>query len=425
MQKIPTVVDFNQTFPIGNEGFRLTKSKVKIIREALGRYHAAYATRHHIREQVKELIEISRLAKAYCRSKASLIPEPEKARYMRALHTACDTLVGQIYQHAQRAQTHFTAGHHAAQLPTNARHAAQRISTGVGLLPDYRLEQYTAKYGPSQRMHGGTFLTSKGMHHVDFNQMDAMDIYALIKEFKHVNHNAIHLDYFDDPARARKKLTRGPDHTVLLDGVPADTTGQVEKKVFANNGALTNPNSGRFYQQDSGGNDGYAIYACSLDGDFYVHLDLQDHAGSYQHSSILAGAQVTCAGTIYCVKGRVCILSNNSGHYQPTAADLHDAMVAMRDDLGVNPKTVLITCKNTQGNYYLCTGETLLTLGVGQGIESLPAAACVAWHTNPNPSIRSLSITTLTTWAVNEEQDQSKTIAKIMALAWSYKPQAR
>lgn len=423
MQNIPTVVDFNLTFPVGNEGFRLTKSKVKTIREALGRYHAAYATRHHLREQLHELVEVSTLAKAYCRSKASLIPETVKARYMRVLHTACDTLVGQMYQHAQRAQANFTAGHHAAQLPTDVRHAAQRISTGVGLLPHYRLEQYTAKHGPSQRMHSGAFLQSKNMHHVDFNQMDAMDLYALIKEFKHVDHQAIHLDYFDDPARARKKLTRGPNHTVQLDGAPADTTGTVEKKVFADNGALTNPNTGRFYKQNSGGNDGYAIYACSLDGDFYVHLDLADHAGSFQHSSVLAGAQVTCAGTIYCVKGRVCVLSNNSGHYQPTAADLHDAMVAMRDDLGVDAKTVLIACKNTQGNYYLCTGETLLTLGMGQGIESLPASACIAWETNSHPSISAVSPTTLTTWAASEEQDQGKTLAKMMALAWSYKPQ--
>lgn len=317
-----------------------------------------------------------------------------KHKFMWKLVRSCDTLIAQIAAHAQRYQGEFTQPLHGAALPGTARHQDKRVSSGVNLLPKYRFERSVARHGANNRMHGGNFLTGQGLPHPDFQTMDPIELYSLVKAFKHTQHDKALLDYFAPAILQHKKLSVGGDKRIMLGNGIADTTASIEQRRL--NGATRrfDQPTGKSYIQNSGGDDGMAVYACSLDGDFYVHLDLADHAGSFQHSSILSGAMVTCAGTIRIVQGTVKILSNNSGHYQPTAADLHDAMVLMQEELGVEPKSVLIACKNKSGQYYLLAGSTLLKLKAGQEIESLATGSgrfrCVLWDAKDESTLPGL-----------------------------------
>ncbi|HEY1609682.1 MAG TPA: hypothetical protein VGG24_10465, partial [Paraburkholderia sp.] len=130
--------------------------------------------------------------------------------------------------------------------------------------------------------------------------------------------------------------------------------------------------------------------------------------------------EATCAGTIYIVSGRVVMLSNSSGHYQPSALDLHDAMVAMEEDLDVAPKTVMIVCISN-GKRYFCSGQALLTITAQSGIESLPPNVCISWDTDPSGVIRNLSTPALLALALAEASDQQNVVSALRrqaALAW-------
>ncbi len=62
---------------------------------------------------------------------------------------------------------------------------------------------------------------------------------------------------------------------------------------------------------------------------------LQDSSGAmsqFNHSSLNAGNDVICAGTIVIYEGKVKYLSNDSGHYKPSKKDLHDCLQAIVDE---------------------------------------------------------------------------------------------
>ncbi|MFL9921683.1 hypothetical protein PQR75_41385 [Paraburkholderia fungorum] len=423
MQKISTRADFDSCFPhVRRKHFaRTQKHIVNRMRKALDSYHMAAQTRRDIRGQLGALAILRDCAAEYVEKKADKKnSNPKKHQFVSDLHAACETLIGEIHSHAQRALQRLQAPHHSVALPVTARHTAQRISTGVNLKPEYRLEQFTAKYGPNRRVHAGDFLTDAGRHGQDLGAMNHLELYALIKDFKHMYHHAPHLQYFNNPARAAKKLTLGHGGTVMLNGqLASTTTGSFEEIEFNAFRDAYTP-TGVHYPQSSGGEEGEAIYVCDIDGDFYVHLDTDKHAGRYQHSSLLAGQEVTCAGTIYIVAGRVVMLSNNSGHYQPSALDLHDAMVAMEEDLDVDPKTVMIVCMSNNRRYF-CSGQALLTITPQSGIEGLPQNVCISWDTDPSEVIRNLSTAALHALTLAEAFDQQNVVSALRrqaALAW-------
>jgi hypothetical protein len=422
MQKISTRADFDSCFPHSKtKHFARTQNHiVNRMRRALDSYHTAARTRGNIRAQLEALAALRLCAAEYFeKKKDQKNSNPQKLHFVSNLRAACDTLIGEIHSHAQRALQRFQAPHHSAVLPVTARHTDQRVSTGVNLQPQYRLEQFTAKYGPNRRVHAGDFLTDEGLHGQDLGAMNPLDLYALVKDFKHKYHNAPQLQYFDNATRAAKKLTSGPGRTVKLNGQLASTTTGTFEEIEFNSIRDTYTPTGAYHPQSSAGEQGEAIYVCDIDGDFYVHLDTAKHVGRYQHSSLLAGREVTCAGTIYIVAGRVVMLSNSSGHYQPTALDLHDAMVAMEEDLNVDPKTVMIVCVSNNKRYF-CSGQALLTITAESGIEALPQNVCISWD-DPSDVIRNLSPAALHALALAEASDQQNVVSALRrqaALAW-------
>jgi hypothetical protein len=56
----------------------------------------------------------------------------------------------------------------------------------------------------------------------------------------------------------------------------------------------------------------------------------------FNHSSFAAGNDVLCAGMIEINQGEVIAVSNESGHYRPTAQMLANALLIMKDELGLD-----------------------------------------------------------------------------------------
>ena len=54
----------------------------------------------------------------------------------------------------------------------------------------------------------------------------------------------------------------------------------------------------------------------------------------FNHSSLNAGHEVLCAGTVVITNGVIDEIDNNSGHYRPTRQNLHTAVNVLHHDLG-------------------------------------------------------------------------------------------
>lgn len=87
-------------------------------------------------------------------------------------------------------------------------------------------------------------------------------------------------------------------------------------------------------------------YACDRYGNlFVVGNDLKAKDGTklqVNHSTMLAGNEVLCAGTISIKKGMLRAVSNLSGHYQPDTDALKAFITELRDEEGVNVNRAVI-----------------------------------------------------------------------------------
>lgn len=81
--------------------------------------------------------------------------------------------------------------------------------------------------------------------------------------------------------------------------------------------------------------DRVAPYACDEHGNFYATM-FGSKRGEIQHSSILHGKPVVCAGMIQVEQGILKYIDNDSGHYKPSPDQLKEALRCLRDEHGVN-----------------------------------------------------------------------------------------
>jgi hypothetical protein len=105
------------------------------------------------------------------------------------------------------------------------------------------------------------------------------------------------------------------------------------------------------------------VYACDRSGNLFVcYGGLQTSEGrqlTINHSTLLSGKDVLCAGTISIKKGKLRAISNNSGHYKPDTIAL-TRMVRLLQDEGVDLRNVVVLDSSrpreeqlTEGKYYL------------------------------------------------------------------------
>jgi len=108
---------------------------------------------------------------------------------------------------------------------------------------------------------------------------------------------------------ARRGLTRVRcvgKRLTMADGTPLDTSNMVT--------AFSGP--------------GYAIYVMSAEG----HIHVSTHSvGHRHHSSLLAGADVACAGELKVERGILRHLSNKSGHYRPDVLNLVQVLAELQE----------------------------------------------------------------------------------------------
>lgn len=81
--------------------------------------------------------------------------------------------------------------------------------------------------------------------------------------------------------------------------------------------------------------DKSAPYACDEHGNFYATM-FGTKRGEIQHSSILHGKPVVCAGMIRVEQGILKYIDNDSGHYKPSPNQLKEALRCLRDEHGVD-----------------------------------------------------------------------------------------
>ena len=80
-----------------------------------------------------------------------------------------------------------------------------------------------------------------------------------------------------------------------------------------------------------------AIWVMDLKGNLYVVP--KQFPGKFNHSSIMAGGDVLCAGEIIVKNGKITHINNRSGHYRPGSGDLRMALKMLRDAGYLEPLT--------------------------------------------------------------------------------------
>jgi hypothetical protein len=97
--------------------------------------------------------------------------------------------------------------------------------------------------------------------------------------------------------------------------------------------ALINPATGKpktVFASDS------KIYACDKAGNLFITgQDIKDSEGEFlqlNHSTLLAGKDVLCAGTISIKNGKLRGITNMSGHYKPDTNALHQILTALKNE---------------------------------------------------------------------------------------------
>lgn len=120
------------------------------------------------------------------------------------------------------------------------------------------------------------------------------------------------VQYLDDVERQRHKLHVDDDGLLRdADGDPFDTTHA---------GSIWHPQGGR------------AIFVMDQHGDIFASTE---HTyGHFHHSSFLGGEPVGAAGELGVKDGKVQLISNNSGHYQPTKTNTYDFIKHLYNDKG-------------------------------------------------------------------------------------------
>src|SRR5262249_4702338 len=98
---------------------------------------------------------------------------------------------------------------------------------------------------------------------------------------------------------------------------------------------------------------GFAPYAASQDGDVYIKADYVDYrdAGAWQHSSLLGGQSVMCAGTIKIRDGQLRTISNMSGHYKPGLDELLDVCKAIKSQYEDNDNKAYVFYKDYESRF--------------------------------------------------------------------------
>ncbi|MBC8145792.1 MAG: hypothetical protein H7X80_09400, partial [bacterium] len=270
---------------------------LKDIHNALSSYvglHKAQLTqRHHLLDQ------LVRKCNSYIRGKDPSSTNSEKIQAVAILAWQCNTrlmvekqrakdLSKQMNQHDPRG-AHIHGG---LKFERVAKPGQLNVTGG-----DLQHHAQTGSFGVSVPMTG----------------VDDVDYYAMKKLLKTLTPEQLRLagvkalEYSSDSMRAKYAVEIEED-----------------KITWSHNGARVHT-----MDHSSGEVPGFAHYAMSMEGHLFVRMVDVGEMGKFAHSSFLSGSDVLCAGTISVDNGRVIEITNESGHYRPSTANLAEACKAL------------------------------------------------------------------------------------------------
>jgi hypothetical protein len=97
------------------------------------------------------------------------------------------------------------------------------------------------------------------------------------------------------------------------------------------------------------------MFACDRYGNlFVVKNDMKDTSGNYiqiNHSTLVSGRDVLCAGTISIKGGKLKGVSNSSGHYTPSTQELTNFLKLLQTDGGVTLDASVVVIDKAGGIY--------------------------------------------------------------------------
>ena len=115
-------------------------------------------------------------------------------------------------------------------------------------------------------------------------------------------------------------------------GTPVRYLGPIERqdyKLHVDKDGLLRDIDGDLFDTSAGGSvhskDPRAIFVMDQHGEIFASN--YQEVGEFHHSSLLGGKPVAAAGELGVTDGKVHLVSNNSGHYQPSAKATEDFMV--------------------------------------------------------------------------------------------------
>lgn len=139
------------------------------------------------------------------------------------------------------------------------------------------------------------------------------------RELRDTYHGEQHGGVFDTPVRYLDEVER-EDYKLHVDddGLMRTSSGRLFDTTHA--GSLWHPQGGR------------AIFVMDQHGDIFASKHQIE--GRFHHSSFLGGEPVGAAGELGVKDGKVQLISNNSGHYQPTKTNTYDFIKHLYNDKG-------------------------------------------------------------------------------------------
>jgi hypothetical protein len=109
------------------------------------------------------------------------------------------------------------------------------------------------------------------------------------------------------------------------------------------------------------------MYACDRYGNIFIvregEFDRDGKKVQLNHSTLCAGRDVVCAGTISIKNGNLMGITNTSGHYRPDTEALSRVLRKLRDDDGVNLNNVIVADQSQNRN--TTTGAAFLVQNTG------------------------------------------------------------
>ncbi len=143
-------------------------------------------------------------------------------------------------------------------------------------------------------------------------------------------------------------------------------------------GKLVDPPGGKLmYAMDRFGGL-YAGPAVNNDSLHDVFRDTGIKGEYFNHSSFNGGREVICAGILVIRRGELLYIDNNSGHYQPTAANLVECLRSLQAD-GVRLENVGVSTLESRKGYTAYPEYKALPFMRGQEEPWSPANSLRAW----------------------------------------------